>query len=352
MDGNGARVLQPLGDVFYRVEPGGPFVVATPAGDVTVLGTCFRVEVMDMKASKPAITGAVVGAAITATVLVTVYEGRVLLANEKGKTEVKAGERATAGSGGAPGPAVAAGAAASATKVDVPLPAPPPDNATREELLARDRAQREELAKLRAQVATLSSDSDTGKRHHRDGDTSYFAPTKDELLEMAKNCTVKFDIPPIGGNSHDIISTEDMDKLNITTDEKAALDRTLDDLHAKLVAQLRALYVELTGNAAMAEELAPLALEQEISEKSTDADRFAWTTLISRERAGLAQPPANLAARPPVERMYRLLTSYGDQVEQAFANVVGADRAHGIRAANNGWGSQYRSGGCRDEKPE
>ena len=40
-----AHVDQRAGDVFYRVEKGGPFVVSTTAGDVTVLGTCFRVEV-------------------------------------------------------------------------------------------------------------------------------------------------------------------------------------------------------------------------------------------------------------------------------------------------------------------
>jgi ferric-dicitrate binding protein FerR (iron transport regulator) len=43
-----ARVSQPAGSVFYRIEPGGDFVVGTPAGDVTVTGTCFRVEVTPM----------------------------------------------------------------------------------------------------------------------------------------------------------------------------------------------------------------------------------------------------------------------------------------------------------------
>lgn len=49
--GDGA-VVQDRGDVFYRVERGGPFVVATPAGDVRVIGTCFRVEVTEMKLGK------------------------------------------------------------------------------------------------------------------------------------------------------------------------------------------------------------------------------------------------------------------------------------------------------------
>src|SRR5258708_7036385 len=37
----GNELVQDSGDVFYRVEPGGPLVVHTPSGDVNVLGTCF-----------------------------------------------------------------------------------------------------------------------------------------------------------------------------------------------------------------------------------------------------------------------------------------------------------------------
>src|SRR5690348_16463244 len=47
-----ARVQQSAGDVFYRVEHGGPFVVTTPAGEVSVQGTCFRVEVTPMSLEK------------------------------------------------------------------------------------------------------------------------------------------------------------------------------------------------------------------------------------------------------------------------------------------------------------
>src|SRR5262249_53158704 len=87
------------GNVFYRVERGGPFVVATAAGSVTVLGTCFRVEVQEMK--KTWIAGAT-GAAVSAALLVTVYEGRVLLAKSHGSLELGAGEHGHAAAGAAP----------------------------------------------------------------------------------------------------------------------------------------------------------------------------------------------------------------------------------------------------------
>ena len=44
--------------MFYRVDPGGPFTVTTPAGEVHVTGTCFRVEVLPMKPSKQGLLGA------------------------------------------------------------------------------------------------------------------------------------------------------------------------------------------------------------------------------------------------------------------------------------------------------
>lgn len=104
-----ARVEQTAGDVFYRVDSGERFVVSTFAGDIRVLGTCFRVEVRTMNKPKVAISGAVTGAVVTAVVLVTVYEGRVVTANPKGERVVAAGEAATMRVDAAPAPATNVG---------------------------------------------------------------------------------------------------------------------------------------------------------------------------------------------------------------------------------------------------
>jgi hypothetical protein len=93
------RVSPPAGSVFYRVEPGGEFVIVTPAGDVTVR-TCFRVEVAPMALSvvdnKQRALFALGGAALASAVLVTVYEGRVRVPTESGQGghELQAGEHA------------------------------------------------------------------------------------------------------------------------------------------------------------------------------------------------------------------------------------------------------------------
>jgi ferric-dicitrate binding protein FerR (iron transport regulator) len=82
--GDAARVQQVTGDLFYRVDEGGPFVVSTVAGDITALGTCFRVEVRAM------------------AIAVHVYEGRVRLANAHGRVELAAGEQGSAAADAAP----------------------------------------------------------------------------------------------------------------------------------------------------------------------------------------------------------------------------------------------------------
>lgn len=78
-------------------------MVSTPAGDVIVRGTCFRVEVRDpMKPSKQHLVSGAIGAAAATVVMVAVYEGRVVLASEKGQVELAAGQQGTAVAGRAP----------------------------------------------------------------------------------------------------------------------------------------------------------------------------------------------------------------------------------------------------------
>ncbi len=105
------RVNQTRGRVFYRVERGGPFEVVTPAGTVTVHGTSFEVELLteekNMASSlgvlgKGTLVGALGGAALAAAVVVTVYEGKVALANAGGVTHLTAGQTAVAQPGQVP----------------------------------------------------------------------------------------------------------------------------------------------------------------------------------------------------------------------------------------------------------
>ena len=84
-----AAVEQTAGDVFYRVDGGKKFTVDTAAGRVEATGTCFRVEVRDMKIPKAGLIGVAAGAVL----VISVYEGSVLFADKSGdEKRVVAGE--------------------------------------------------------------------------------------------------------------------------------------------------------------------------------------------------------------------------------------------------------------------
>jgi hypothetical protein len=337
VDGAGAEVEQSAGDVFYRVEKGGPFIVRTPAGEVRVRGTCFRVEVDPMKTSLMQM-GA--GAAIATAVLVTAYEGKVILANEKGQTAIAAGEQARVARGQAPSEASDARTASAAAALQAPS-----GDITREELLKRDQAQRTELEKLRAQVKqleTAGAASASGEKKRDD----FTNVGKDEIQQMAKDCRLKWDQPGINSKP-ETIGDEFAQKVGLTDAERAEANRVTADLNARVTAQLRQLYVEVTGDRAGADNLTPNALQQEILEKSSEKDAKQAYYDISHERAGLSPLPASFDGEPPVERMMRLMTGLGDQYERELGKVLGPDLAHRMRSERGGWSSRSVSSmGC------
>jgi hypothetical protein len=351
--GGDARVDQRAGDVFYRVDPGGPFVVETSLGRVEVKGTCFRVEVIPMSPSKPALIGAGVGAALSAAVVITVYEGKVLLANPQGERTVAAGERGVLTDGAAPsvaadGKAIVVHGKPSPVE-EVPAPSA---GATREELLERDRIQREELARLRVRVRDLEGVIAEGPQVRRRGggvDAPFVDPTPEQLLDMARTCQVQWDSIPLAIGEE--LGPKQAASLGITEEERVALNKVRTSLTERVVAQLRQLYVEVTGDAATAETLGADTLAREIQDKSPRRDLEEATWRISQERAGLLAPPADLASRPPVERAVRLLVSVGDQFEHELAAAIGKDRAHELRKADDGWPMRSITNGCPDDRP-
>ncbi|MGZ3441839.1 MAG: hypothetical protein ACXVDD_20105 [Polyangia bacterium] len=335
--GGEARVQQSAGDVFYRVEKGGPFVVSTAAGDVTVLGTCFRVEVQPM--DKKAAMAAGVGALAATMILVSVYEGRVLLANERGRTELAAGERGTAQGAGAPA-RLAAEMAKSVARIAAQLP-PPAAGATREELLKRDADQREELARLRAEVQAMESRA--VEPFDRKAGDAYFNPPKDELLQMAKECKLKWDAPPLS-LTPETMSDKLAQESGVSDEERRQFNRVTAEFDQRMIAQLRALYVEVTGDKAGADSLTPQAMETEIRSKVPDAMAQEAYWRLSHERAGLIAPSTDTHTASPMERFLRLETSAGDSYERELGAAIGPARAHALRAGNGGWGSRWVSG--------
>jgi hypothetical protein len=355
IDLNGpARIEQDSGNVFYRVNEGGPFEVVTPAGTVSVTGTCFRVEVISMGLGKPSgatLTAAAIGAAVAVMVTVTVYEGKVRFANAGGKTTISAGESASASPGvrpwaGAGAPGVGARAGSAAASLDAPAP-----DATREALLARDDAMRRELATLRARLVSLESERAPGaksKHSFTDDGSSFFAPTKDELVAMAKRCELRMDIPSLEAEPYPP-GPELSESIGLTAAERDALLKMHEEFHRWLVTELQKLYAEVTGDETGGASLSAGALGNEITEKSPDAELQALRRRIAEERAGLVAPPADLASTSPLERYTRLMAGLGDEYEHRVASVLGPARARALRADSDGWPSHWKSAGCKGE---
>jgi hypothetical protein len=345
-----AQVHQNAGDVFYRVDKGGgSFVVATPAGRVTVQGTCFRVEVNPM-ASKQTMMAAGVGAVAATALLVTVYEGRVLLANEHGQTTLAAGEQASVRAGEGPSAARPASQLAAQAKSAALDSAPPGAGASREELLARDQTQRAELARLQARVRELEAAASAGGGGQKKDDRPFFDPSKEELQAMAKDCKLKWDAPTLGLQPQPM-GPKTAAELGLSEQERTEVNRVDADENQRVLTQLRALYVEVTGDRAGADSLTPEALENEITAKSPESTVQQVFYKLSHERAGMQAPPGDATGQTPLERMMRLMTTLGDDYEQRLAAAIGPDRARQLRNENGGgWGSRSQSSyGCPGE---
>jgi len=330
------------------VEPGGAFVVDTPAGMVTVRGTSFRVEVKAMTKSMQVASGALLGA----LVVVGVYEGKVLFANDRGAVTLGAGEAAQAGADSAP----TRGRALLASTMDAPpaaAPLPEPD-VSRDELLVRDEVQRQEIRKLREKVRFLEGKAppDEFDRAVDDDGNPWFRPSAERLKGFAKSCTVRMDIPPVFQTERFQLDAEDADAGGFEQDELSSLNAALPAFQADVQTRIRALYIEATGDVAGADTLSASAMRTEILDKGVPGERTALRKRVAEERAGLvpSPTPGQLAAASPMERFYRMLLGLGDEAEARLADVVGAGRARDLREKKGGWGNRWSSSGCPSDK--
>lgn len=339
-DDGAAQIDQTSGDVFYRVDRGDSFVVHTPAGDIRVTGTCFRIEV-PMTAKKQLLLSGTAGALIAAAVVVTVYEGHVVAETREGKTEVVAGARATLGRDGrtvlepgAPPPTIVGTLAATA----------PDENATREQLLERSAAQRIELAKLRQRLGQLEGgrghDNTTEEGRH------WYDPSAERLREWAGECHVRADEP--GFDRFQPLKSAEGNRRGLEPKELDAWNAAMTEVYQPYKALVRALYIETTGDAAGADTLSIDAMRGEIQEKSAPNEHNLVLQRIANERAGLLTPPADLSKTSPIERMFRAVIQLGDQAEAALAKRLGPERAKELRG--DAWDHRSDWSGCPNER--
>jgi len=332
-DDGAAEVIQRAGNVFYRVERGGPFVVHTPAGDVRVTGTCFRIEVDPMTPSTKLLLAGLAGAAIASTVFITVYEGHVIAETRSARTELAAGSQATL-------------SGADGTTVAGTLATPTDDtHASREQLLVRTRAQEAQLEQLRARVALLEKSAPDpeapGVVDVPEPGRTWHDPSPEKLAGWVATCHVRTDEPALDRFSP---LTEPDKTLGLEAGELPDYNATMTGMARQWKDFVRSLYVETTGDTAGADTLSSDAMRREIEDKTPPGERSLVLQRVSQERAGLAAPPADLSKASTLERLMRAYFQLGDQAEAALGKRLGPERAHEIRG--EGWGSRWELGGC------
>jgi hypothetical protein len=319
-----AEVVQRRGDVFYRVEPGGPFVVHTPAGDIRVTGTCFRIEVEDMNTNHKLVLSGLAGAAVATTVLLTVYEGHVVAETRAAKTELAAGTRATL--------------RGDSTTVAGALGTPGDEVASREQLLARTREQQAQLLALRARLARLEpTAAPAGSDDTADSSRPWYDPGPEQLAAWVATCHVRADAPDL---EHGMPSPGS----GVTPDEIAGFNAAMAETTQHWHDLVRSLYLETTGDTAGADTLSLESMRHEIEDKSAPGEHNVLLQRLARERAGLDPPPADLSKASAIERLTRASLALGNQTEAALAQRLGAERARAIRG--DGWGSRTELSGC------
>jgi|GEM_PF-690312 len=350
-----ARVQQTRGTVFYRVNPSpAPFQVDTPAGRVEVRGTSFSVEVDPVSVSKQAIISGALGAIASAAVVVTVYEGRVDVQNASGAVSGGPGDRLVAAAGVSP-------TAVGDTEADDPrspiaqaLVEPPGDDATRADLLVRDQAQRDEIQRLRRKVEDMRGELAAAPQRRRGGPGggrerpgSMVNPTQEELLEWAKDCRVRMDMPPALFMG-DVDFGSAAGDLGLTDDQIAKGEAAATEYQQRIRAEVRLIYIAATGDTGGGDTLSVNAMRDEIMHKSAPDEMERVRRAISAERAGLATPPATTDGMSPAERMLRLMARSGSEFEDVLGAAIGPDKARQLREANDGWGMQMDMGGCAE----
>lgn len=355
--GGAAGIEQPSGDVFYRVEPGGPFVVNANGVSISVTGTCFRVEVTSMKP----MFAAAAGAAVASAVLVTVYEGTVNVRNGGAATPLSAGEQARAEPGSGvvvQKPPVSAAAGTGPNGAPGPGAAPTEGQLTREQLVERDAASRQQVGALQARVQQLERERQAllARKPSEDespppeaeglpprGKTHDF--TSSELQSMAHNCEVRIDTPPLD-NEKWKLSPDLGAWLHLSEDQQPRVAAAVNKVRDEAIARLRALYLEATGDAGGAQSLAPMTLPQEILHKSRPAEVDAARARVARERAGIDAAPPDPDSGTIPERYFRYMVTVGDSLQRELEPAVGASQAGVIRDRVDG--SRMQMNGCKE----
>ncbi|HJL17931.1 MAG TPA: hypothetical protein RMH99_19860 [Sandaracinaceae bacterium LLY-WYZ-13_1] len=134
-------------------------------------------------------------------------------------------------------------------------------------------------------------------------------------------------------------------------DEARAVQDAIERVHSSLAGDLRELYVEATGDVEGAAHPSPRAPLAETRDEAATGERHRNVMhRTARERAGLQPPPPADAELSPNERAVRRYARVGDGCPELLPRSLGPERAHELRAREEGWPWAHSIfAGCDDD---
>jgi ferric-dicitrate binding protein FerR (iron transport regulator) len=350
---DGDAVDQSGGDVFWRVEPGARFVVHTPAADVTVKGTCFRVNVRggeDEMRARDVKAGAV-GAAIAATALVGVYEGKVAVSRAGQSVDLVAGQQAQAGpdgvrrvGGGGDDQGAQAAATATGSEAERALTQANANLADtvreyRRKLEALD-AQKKKLEKDLAEVQAKLSDGGLPK--------SDYDLTQQDWKDLAQKGEVRMRVPCAGPSGDYSVSKATLNKLGLAPQDGPLVQQAYQRSHQRTWGVIEPLCSKALGGVDVTkigqQACVSILMDQAAAQDSARADED--TRQVAEILAGVRPPPTSSQPGDPLLQAYLALARETQSMQSDLAQSIGPADANRVVFAEQGcwWNSSHGVG--------
>jgi hypothetical protein len=172
--------------------------------------------------------------------------------------------------------------------------------------------------------------------------------TSEELVHMARNCEVRFDVPLIATNeSGTPVGFVDADKLaglGLSRGEEEIVSAALDWYRTEYMDVHRRWYISLGGDSSAARTMSYPALSDAIADALGDPTPIQHAARsVAEELVGMRPPPAS-ASTIDAAWVYRRLIALADEFESRLERDFGKRVAMDIR--RNRMTGHMRMAGC------
>jgi hypothetical protein len=357
---DGDRVTQDEGEIFYRVERGAPLVVHTAAGDATVLGTCFSVNVKGTTMIGRDAKSGIVGGVISALALVGVYEGKVAVSHASSSLTLTAGESAKLDDHGV---SRTGDLAEGEHAFDQPSLTDPLMTANANltdsvrDYKNRLQALEAEKDKLKKQLSSaedkLASTQDGAAAPRKNA----FDLSPDDWTDLAKTGTVKYQVPCFAKQRTAVQSPTsfDLDKLGLAPSDVPTLQAAYGKSRDRMWGIIIPLCAQAVGME-VAEKLGPNSCIHVIVDVARANDPKATNEAmyqVGEIRSGQRPWPGPNDNVSPVVKMFLALTGETKSFEGDLAQSFGPDEAHRLAYSRDGMcigTSEFGGPGPRESK--